>query len=133
MLLVSGNGGSISTDDKLSTIIRVNKARFLRKHIMEEDGRDHHENFDEERGNALKAKKRESVTLKYLNEYDKDLKQTVMNPIMEHTIWTWTHYDVDPLTVAKRLKTSNLNKHSDEWQAWTIFARQYLRWLSKSS
>ncbi|ETO58619.1 hypothetical protein F444_23003 [Phytophthora nicotianae P1976] len=71
----------------------------------------------------------EAVALQNLNRFDDELMQKLReNPTWMKKIQSWKENDLDPTDVANILKQYPLSrKHSMEWNAWKIYAAQYLR------
>ncbi|POM57593.1 Hypothetical protein PHPALM_37873 [Phytophthora palmivora] len=83
---------------------------------------------------VTKLKINEDVALKNLNKWDDDLMQKLReNPSWNRKIQSWKENDLNPIDVATILNgyPSLSRRHSTEWNAWKIYAAQYLR-LSQS-
>ncbi|KAG2773557.1 hypothetical protein JG687_00017445 [Phytophthora cactorum] len=77
-----------------------------------------------------KLKINEAVALKNLDKVDDELMQKLReNPSWSQKIQSWKENDLNPTEVAILLKErpSLSRKDSTEWNAWKIYAAQYLR------
>ncbi|KAF1787124.1 hypothetical protein GQ600_22100 [Phytophthora cactorum] len=145
-LLVSCDAGPTVADNTLSAMTspvavepvdapQMKKGRFLRSVKTEVDESD---DLDEGGGAPMqfiddllaKLAINEAVALNNLNKWDDDLMQKLReNPSWGRKIQSWKESGLDPTDVAGILKEypSLSRRYSTEWNAWKIYAAQYLR------
>ncbi|KAG2769283.1 hypothetical protein Pcac1_g19607 [Phytophthora cactorum] len=148
-LLVSCDAGPTVADNTLSAMTspvavepvdapQMKKVRFLRSVKTEVEESDDLKEFKEERGDPMqfiddllaKLAINEAVALKNLNKWDDDLMQKLRaNTSWGRKIQSWKESGLDPTDVAGILKEypSLSRGYSTEWNAWKIYAAQYLR------